>query len=333
MTAPAPSPLVLTPILLSKVWGGRRLAALGKPLPDGPVGESWELADLPATAASGAGGHAARSVIAQGPLAGKTLHDAMAAWGPALLGRAKPGPEGGFPLLVKYLDAREHLSVQVHPDAAYAAAHPGAHLKTESWYIVSAEPGAELFIGLKSGVTRHDLARAIAEGTVPGLLRSRPAVPGECHTLPSGTVHALGAGVVVAEVQTPSDTTYRVYDWTREYDRPRRELHIEQALACASFDEPPAPVAASGERTTVAETGFYTMEVVRAHCKEVPLGGDGPLVVMLTRTMGAAIASRSHAFPEVALGCGQTCLIPASVAPDAVLRAGPDTEAVLARPA
>lgn len=329
-----PSPLPLLPILMPKVWGGRRLATLGKSLPDGPVGESWELADLGATTASGGGGQAARSPIATGPLAGQTLHDALTAWGRALLGDATPSSEGNFPLLVKYLDAREHLSVQVHPDAAYAAAHPGANLKTESWYIVAAEPGAELFIGLQPGTTRDDLARAIADGTVPRIMRSRPAVPGECHTLPSGTVHALGAGVLVAEVQTPSDTTYRLYDWTREYDRPVRELHIEQALACASFGEPPPPRAAAGERSTVASTEFYTMEVVRAHCKGVPLGaseGGGAVVVMVVRGMGAGVASMTNAWPETALTAGQTCLIPASCAADATLRCGPGTEIVLAR--
>lgn len=327
-----PCPLVLTPILKPKVWGGRRLAALGKGLAPGEaVGESWEVADLGATSASGGGGDAARSVVASGPLAGKTLHDAMGMWGVGLLGDASQTASGDFPLLVKYLDAREHLSVQVHPSPAYAAANPGAHLKTESWYIVAAEPGAELFIGLKPGVTRDDLARAITEGTVPALMRSRPAIPGECHTLPSGTVHALGAGVLVAEVQTPSDTTYRLYDWTREYDRPLRELHIEQALACASFEEPPAAMAASGERSVVARTEFYTMEVVRAHCKAVAVGGAGPVVLMVTRSMGAGIASRTNAWAEVALTAGQTCVIPAACAADAVLRCGPDTEMVLAR--
>ncbi len=335
-TPPTPHPLVLTPILMPKVWGGRRLAALGKPLPEGPVGESWELADLGTTSASGGGVQAARSLIDAGPLGGKSLHDALAAWGADLMGTAPTTPEGNFPMLVKYLDAREHLSVQVHPSPAYAGSHPGAHLKTESWYIVAAEPGAELFIGLQPGVTRDDLARAIADGTVPSLMRSRPAIPGECHTLPSGTVHALGAGVLVAEVQTPSDTTYRLYDWTKEYHRPVRELHIEQALACASFEEPPAPVAASGERSVVARTEFYTMEVVRAHCKAVPVeggagkNGSGPVVVMVTRTMGAAIASRSNAWPEVTLSAGQTCVIPAACASDAILRCGPDTEMVLA---
>ena len=332
MPDPTPQPLPLVPMLKSKVWGGRRLQALGKALPPSEnVGESWELADLAATSASGGGGDAARTVVASGPFAGRTVHEAMGLWGAGLIGERRISTEGDFPLLVKYLDAREHLSVQVHPSPAYAAGHPGAHLKTESWYVVRAEPGADLFIGLEPGVTRDDLARAIEDGTVPGLMRRRPAVPGECHTLPSGTVHALGAGVLVAEVQTPSDTTYRLYDWTREYDRPDRELHIEQALACASFDEPPAPVAAGGERSVVADTDYYTMEVVRGHCKEIGVGGTGPVVVMVTRTMGAAIASKSNAWPEVTLEAGRTCLIPAACAEDAVLRCGPDTEMVLAR--
>jgi mannose-6-phosphate isomerase len=326
-----PCPLVLTPILKPKVWGGRRLEALGKALPPGEaIGESWELADLGSTSASGGGGDAARSVVASGPLAGKTLHDAMGLWGADLLGDAKPTAAGDFPLLVKYLDAREHLSVQVHPSPTYASAHAGAHLKTESWYVVAAEPGAELFIGFKPGVTKDDLSQAIAEGTVPGIMRAVPAMVGACHTLPSGTVHALGAGVLVAEVQTPSDTTYRVYDWTKEYDRPERELHIGQALACADFGEPPAPVMASGERSVVAQTDFYTMESVWAHCKGVAVGGQGPVVVMVTRTMGAAVASRSDLWPEVTLAAGQTCVIPAACAADAVLRCGPDTQLVLA---
>lgn len=330
-----PHPLVLTPILMPKVWGGRKLAKIGKQIPDsGGVGESWELTDLGSTASSGAGGQAARSVIASGPLAGRTLHDAIGLWGPDLLGRAALSRGGDFPLLVKYLDAREHLSVQVHPSPEYAVAHPDAHLKTESWFILDAEPGAELFVGLKPGMTRDDLARAIKDGTVPSVLRTRPAVVGECHTLPSGTVHALGAGILIAEIQMPSDTTYRLYDWTREYNRPLRETHIEQALACASFEEPPAACVASGERSVVAETPAYTVHCLRASCRAVALdeGGDGsgPLVVMVTRTMGASITSRGGRFDEVMVQKGQTVVIPAALAQDAVLRAGPDTEALVA---
>ncbi|MEM9373829.1 MAG: type I phosphomannose isomerase catalytic subunit [Planctomycetota bacterium] len=327
-----PYPLVLEPILKPKVWGGRRLESLGKPLPAGePIGESWELADLGSTTASGGGGEAARSAIANGPLAGRTLHDAMDAWGAVLMGDAKPTASGDFPLLVKYLDAREHLSVQVHPSPEYAAEHSDAHLKTESWYIVDAEPGAELFVGFKPGVTKDDLEAAIRSGTVPSVMRSIPAVPGACHTLPSGTVHALGAGVLVAEVQTPSDTTFRVYDWTNEYDRPERELHIEQALECASFDEPPAPIVANGGSTEIANTEFYRMTALKAHCAAVDLPrSSGPLVMMLTQTMGAALASRSGGFQEIALERGQTTVIPADLTGDAILRAGPNTNAILA---
>ncbi|MFK7885100.1 MAG: type I phosphomannose isomerase catalytic subunit [Phycisphaerales bacterium] len=325
-----PYPLVLQPLLKPKVWGGRRLQSLGKSMPDdGPIGESWELADLGSTNASGGGGDAARSTIANGPLAGTTLHDAMDLWGHDMMGDAQPTPSGDFPLLVKYLDAREHLSLQVHPSPEFAAVHPGAHLKTESWYIVDAEPGSELFVGFQTGVTRDDLEAAIRSGTVPSIMRSIPAIPGECHTLPSGTVHALGAGVLVAEVQTPSDTTFRVYDWTNEYDRPDRELHIEQALACASFEMPPTPIATEGARTQVSATEFYRVTSIKAHCEAVDLPSSaGPLVVMLPQTMGAALASRSGSFEEVSLGQGQTSVIPASITDDVVLRAGPNTLAV-----
>jgi hypothetical protein len=130
---------VFEPILLEKVWGGRRLERYGKKLPPGKlIGESWEVADLPATSESGAGGGPARSVIANGALAGRTLHDALELWGEGLLGPKPPWPGGAYPLLVKFLDARENLSVQVHPSPAYAAAHPGAHLKTECWYVLQA---------------------------------------------------------------------------------------------------------------------------------------------------------------------------------------------------
>ena len=344
-------PLVLEPILKEKVWGGRRLAGFGKALPEGAmVGESWEFADLSATSASGGGGDAAISVIANGSMKGKTVRDAIKAWGDGMMGGVALSAEGGFPLLVKYLDAREHLSVQVHPSPAYAAEHADAHLKTESWYVLEAEEGAVIYKGLKEGVSRADLQAAIESGTVPGVMRSMAAVVGECHTLASGTVHALGAGVLVAEVQTPSDTTYRVYDWVNEYDRADRELHIEQAVECALFEEPSVAVMADlsissakmgaggppkmgSVRTRVSGTDFYTMDVLSASCSEVGLAegdSEGPVVVMLPRTMGASIASKSNAFEEVMLEAGQTTLIPASIVNDCTLRAGPGTVGVVA---
>ncbi len=352
MTQSTPYPLVLEPILMSKVWGGRRLAAYGKPLPpDEPIGESWELADLPRTDPGGGGGDAARSVVANGALAGRTLHDAIGLWGEGLLGDARLTDEGGFPLLVKYLDAREPLSIQVHPSPQYAKSHPDARLKTESWFILEAEPGSVIYKGFREGVTADDLRVAIENGTVPELMRAEPAVPGHCHTLPSGTVHALGAGVLVAEVQTPSDTTFRIYDWAGEHGRKGRELHVQEAIGCIRFDAPPAPIRAQASmaddmtsmpsmplrtgaaRRRIAETGFYTIDAVSASCASVPLrdAGDRPLVVMLLKTMGASIASESGAFPEVVLETGRTALIPASCAGDASLRAGPGTGALVVR--
>lgn len=355
-----PYPIVLEPIIKAKVWGGRRLAKLGKQLPaDQPAGESWELADLSSTSVSGGGGEAAHSKIANGPLAGQSIRDAIALWGDDLLGDAKLTTEGGFPLLVKYLDAKEHLSVQVHPSVAYADQHQDAHLKTESWFVLDACPDPQgqppvIYKGFQEGVTKDDLAMAIADGTVPDIMRKETAVPGQCHTLPSGTVHALGAGVLVAEIQTPSDTTFRVYDWAKEYGREGRELHIEQAVKCASFEHPPVatharaymaddmasmsamPPKMGSTRVRVSSTQHYTIDVLSASCAAVPVlspedVGNTPVVIMVPKTMGASIVSESEAFDEVVIEAGQTVLIPSACASDAVLRAGPGTEAVVAR--
>lgn len=231
-------PLIFEPIYKEKVWGGRALSKLGRDLPGDEsvgIGESWEIADLATTSASGGGGSAEHSVVANGPLVGKSLRALMQTYGQALLGHGvKPADDGGFPLLIKFLDAKENLSVQVHPSPQYAAAHPDAHLKSEAWYVVDCEPGAVIYKGLVPGTTSAQLRAAIEANTdaaVVPLLNALPAKKGDCHYLPSGTLHALGAGVLVAEVQTPSDTTFRVYDWGRT----DRELHIDQAMACIDF--------------------------------------------------------------------------------------------------
>jgi mannose-6-phosphate isomerase len=231
-------PLSFQPIYKEKVWGGRSFESLGRTLPGDAstrIGESWEIADLATTSVSGGGGNAEYSVVADGPLQGETLRALMQQYGDALLGpNVKPSDDGGFPLLIKFLDANENLSVQVHPSPEYAAAHDDAFLKSEAWTIIGHEPGAVIYKGLAPGTTPEQLRAAIETNTdeaVVPLLNAIPAKKGDCHYLPSGTLHALGAGVLVAEVQTPSDTTYRVYDWGRT----DRALHIEQALACIDF--------------------------------------------------------------------------------------------------
>lgn len=221
-------PLAFRPILKPRAWGGRRLAAFGKALPDGVrIGESWELADLPDSVQDG------RSVVDGGPFDGVSLRDLRSAHRDQLLGVTTTAPDGSFPLLVKYLDADENLSVQVHPDAAFARSHPGAHLKTEAWVVLEARPGARVYRGFRSGVTPADFERALAAGTVVELLETLEVSRGDCVYLPGGTCHAIGAGIVVAEIQTPSDTTYRVWDWNR--NDPSRALHLDEARACMHF--------------------------------------------------------------------------------------------------
>lgn len=350
-----PYPLTFRPILMPKVWGGRRLAGLGKQLPTSPdtsIGESWELADLPSTSASGGGGGAARSIIDHGPLAGRTLADASAAWGSALIGRAGATPSSGFPLLVKYLDAREHLSVQVHPSIAYCKADPSAHLKTECWYILDAEPGSTIFKGVKPGVTRGEFERALRgadPSSVVELLDSVPATPGDCHLLPSGTVHALGAGVLVAEVQTPSDTTFRVYDWAKEYGREGRELHVAQSLECIAWEPAreatrfgrgvgqlgDAP-AAVNRQTTLVTTGFFDVDEWRGEPGTTHALGGGerlserPQVLMMLRGEGI-LRSTSDRFAMTRIGAGQTVLVASSIAGSAEFRFEGKGEGVLLR--
>ncbi len=325
----APYVLTFEPILKEKVWGGRRLRGLGKPLREGSdVGESWEIADLASTSAGGGGGGEARSIIARGPLAGQTLHDALRLWGSHLLGDVSPSADGGFPLLVKFLDAREHLSVQVHPSPAYAAAHPGAHLKTECWYVLDAEPGSLIYKGVRAGVGRAEFERSLRSGQgegVVGLLEAVPAVAGDCHTLPSGTVHALGAGVLVAEVQTPSDTTFRVYDWAKEYGRKGRELHVEQALACIDFRPAPAATRASNGRTLIrlAATEFFTIDEMAPEASHDTAPGRCAVVICVRGE------SRIHAVREkpVRLSAGETSLIPATISP--TIATGPGSRALV----
>ena len=227
-------PIHFAEVLKTKVWGGRRLETLlGKTLPNGePVGESWEISD-----------HAhGESRVDEGDLAGTTLHDLVLQDEVGLIGRAGALEVGGrFPLLFKFIDAADWLSVQVHPTDAYARTHEGGDPgKTEAWVVIDAEPGAKIACGLVPGTTRDAFARAIADGTVETHLRFVEVTRGDVVSMPSGVVHALGPGVLVAEIQQNSDTTYRVYDWGRVgLDGKPRELHIEKALDVINFGPQP----------------------------------------------------------------------------------------------
>jgi mannose-6-phosphate isomerase len=221
-------PLTFEPIFKERIWGGRNLETLyGKLLPSGlRVGESWEISDRPGD----------ESVIASGPLRGRTLRWLMEQCPADLLGPRDPAP-ARFPLLVKIIDAHATLSLQVHPPPAVAA-RLGGEPKTEMWYVVRADKGAELFVGLKKGVSRAEFERKLVAQTVAECFHRIPVQEGDAMFLPSGRVHALGAGTVIFEIQQNSDTTYRVFDWNR-VDRggQARELHVPQSLASIDFED------------------------------------------------------------------------------------------------
>lgn len=224
--------LTFTPLFMERVWGGRRLATdLGKPLTDGTViGESWEIVDRPE----------AQSVVSDGPRAGATLHELWSGADRAALfgGRAARHTSDRFPLLIKLLDCEDTLSIQVHPPAAVAPSL-GGEPKTEMWVIAGARPDAHLFAGLAAGVTRERFETALAVGEdVSALLQRLDVQVGDVMFLPSGRVHAIGAGNLIVEVQQNSDTTYRVYDFDRPgLDGRPRALHVDQSLASIDWDD------------------------------------------------------------------------------------------------
>src|SRR3954452_18356508 len=283
-------PLKFKPRFVEKIWGGRKLeTVLGKSIPAGKqIGESWELYDFPPGVVDSSGAWVSAEV-SNGPLAGKTLHDLVTQFGKELHGDVPlVPPHGQFPILIKFLDAREDLSVQVHPPQDYADTHAGAHLKSEAWYVFQNEPGSRLLKGLRPGVTREQFKQGIEQGTVESLINSITVKEGQCYYLPSGTVHALGAGILVAEVQTPSDTTFRVFDFNRLEKGKPRQLHVEEALACIDFSgrEPEQrrshDAGAFTDTTRLVSSDCFTLEKVRlAEGVEEKVPHDQPVVWMM----------------------------------------------------
>ena len=222
-------PLTFHPIFKERIWGGRELEKLyGKKILAGKViGESWEISDRPGD----------ESIVANGKFAGKSLRWLMENHTRELLGDAKPASENRFPLLIKILDAREKLSLQVHPPASKAAELKGEP-KTEMWFIAAAAPNASLYVGLKRGVTRAEFEQKISDGSVAECFHRVPVRAGDTMFLPSGRVHAIGDGLVIFEIQQNSDTTYRVFDWNRTgLDGKPRDLHIAESLASIDFND------------------------------------------------------------------------------------------------
>lgn len=302
-------PLKFHPIYKEKIWGGQRLNSyFQRQLPAENIGESWEIAAHP---------HGT-SIIANGKLAGTSLTDIIDRFPEQILGKPDINTDRKFPLLIKLLDARKKLSVQVHPDDKYALEKEGEPGKTEMWYIIDADPGAELIYGLKPGTTRKDMARAIEKGKLEDYLNSVSVEAGDVFFIPSGTVHSLKQGVLLAEIQQNSDTTYRVYDWNRtgKNGRPRK-LHINRALEVTDFNRdgsnaPCQPLS----RTTAAYTRSFLAACRHFVCEKIELRdkyrfttGNRFMILMVIK--GQPLLKYRNGSQN--LNAGQTLLIPAGL--------------------
>lgn len=320
-------PLVFEPILKQTIWGGRRLGELlGKPIGEAnDYAESWEIVDrtdaqslISSPPIWGGGEH--RPAGGNAPAVGTSLRQLMQQHSRPLLGR-HGGQHERFPLLVKFLDCHQVLSVQVHPDDRYAQAMPQPDLgKTEVWYVVEAAAGAKLYAGLKPDVGPRELRQAIQWGRTEETLHVvRPQV-GQCLFIPAGTVHALGGGLVVAEIQQSSDTTFRLYDWDRlDHDGNSRPLHIEQALAVTDFSagpvQPQAAVSLGDGREQLVDCDYFLLQQIRwgssvqaNHAVNLP--AEDRLVIAVV-VAGQVVLETDSGY-RLTAARGQTVLIPAA---------------------
>jgi mannose-6-phosphate isomerase len=302
-------PLRFKPILRRLIWGGRRLGTvLHKPIGDeSDYAESWELSDY----------HDQVSAIEEGSLTGATLRDLVRSRGDELLGKAL-GPRDQFPLLVKFIDAHQALSVQVHPDDETGRRLANDNGKTETWVILDTEPGSLIYAGLEQGVGRDEFAAAMAAGKVEPLLHSFEPRAGDCILIEAGTVHAIGAGVLLAEIQEMSDATFRIYDWGRKGpDGKPRQLHFQEAMASIDFDRGPVgpifpvaqPIAGGGTSERLSQSPYFAMERLTL-VRPAPLGSADRFTILMG-LKGTSIVE--HGGNRVPLEFGQTLLLPAAL--------------------
>jgi mannose-6-phosphate isomerase len=264
-------PLVFEPIFMERIWGGRRLESLyGKRLPSAAlIGESWEIVDRPE----------AQSVVHEGPLRGLTLHTLWYKHREEIFGNVPDAAH--FPILAKLLDAQENLSLQVHPPPEIAK-KLGGESKSELWYVANAAPKARLYAGVKKGTTREVFKKALDQGKVEKHLHALELKTGDAIFLPSGRMHALGAGNLLVEIQENSDTTYRIYDWNRvKKGRAPRQMHIAEAMQCVDFkDVEPALLRPKGE-SLVRHEGFEIEKWELERDREIAEHGRFAIVVCL----------------------------------------------------
>ena len=315
-------PFTFKPVYKQYLWGGRRFeSVLGRTLEsDGIYAESWEVSDHGQE----------QSIVEAGPLAGMSLHELVVEHGEKLLGIHHPADR--FPLLMKFLDANKPLSVQVHPDDALAKRMGLTDLgKTEAWYILQSEPGSRIWAGFSDAVDRQSLAAAVKDGTLERYLHSFEPHSGECLYLPAGTVHALGAGILVAEIQQTSDNTFRLYDWNRVGpDGKARELHVENGLDSLDFNQGPVgpgePASTDREHVErLVDCDKFVLD--RWELSGVQsCGGDRRCHIITVVVGEVQVEGDPGAKP---LGPGKTALLPAEIGPVRLTSSGSDPAVLL----
>lgn len=260
-------PIKLKPVYKDYIWGGRYFEKFGRELPDGILAESWELS----CHKNGV------STILNGELAGKTLSEIIEADPVNILGKQFPLDCSEVPLLIKLIDANDKLSVQVHPGDSYAAVYEESLGKNEMWYIIDAKPGAKLIAGLRDGVTKESFAKAIEENDIERCLLDIEVKPGDVINIPAGLVHAIGSGIVIAEIQQMSDTTYRVFDYDRvDSNGVKRNLNQEKALEVINFNAGYKNIKCEGTNIKVNENCDKTVYIANRYfaCERYNVNGS-----------------------------------------------------------
>ena len=299
-------PLQFNPILKERIWGGTKLKTeLGKPITSGITGESWELSTVKGDV----------SVIANGAYKGKSLNEIIEQFPEELLGtkvHQRFGTE--FPLLFKYLDAREDLSIQVHPNDELAKKRHNSFGKTEMWYVMQADKDARLIVGFKENSNAKEYVKSLENKTLLSILDSVAVKPGDVFFLETGTVHAIGAGLVVAEIQQTSDITYRIYDFDRvDANGNKRELHIDLALDAINYNKIEARKQypkTENVSNTMVDCKYFTTNFIPLN-GNVAMHKDGSSFTVFMCTEGSfeiAIGGKSYPYKK-----GDTVLIPAAI--------------------
>jgi mannose-6-phosphate isomerase len=301
------SPLTFEPIFVERMWGGRRLESeFHKRLPlQKRIGESWEIVDRPE----------AQSIVAAGPLRGRTLQELWRQHRQEIFGAVPDTPR--FPLLIKILDAQEKLSLQVHPPENVASRLRGEP-KSEFWYVAGADPHAEVFVGFREPITPDKFEEKLSEGTVIDHVYRIPVKAGDAIFLPAGCVHAIGAGNLLIEIQQNSDTTYRVFDWNRTDPATgtKRDLHVEQAIQCIDFEDVQPKLIQSEDELLISHNLFEIRKWNLDEPREAAPFGQFAIICCLTGNLRCAKAE---------LAPGELLLIPAQLGDRQLKPLAPDT--------